>query len=111
MKKVCLKVGLSYTTKGFSCVKGKPVYVEDDIAAKLAKTGRFDIADANSKDPESVGAADESANIASMKKDELIAFATEHGISIEGCKNNDERIERIQSVLSVSGFTQMSLEE
>lgn len=103
MKKICLKVGLSYAAKGFSCIKGIPVDVEDGVAERLMRTGRFGIADTV---PDS-----ESADISSMKKDELIAFAEAHGIDLEGCKNNNERIERIQSEISVKEFVQIPAEE
>ena len=89
MKKVCLKTGLSYVAKGISCRKGKVVEVEDDVAARLLKTGRFEIMGMEPVVPEFVDLAPESpapespaptgnpTNITSMKKDELIAFAEE----------------------------------
>lgn len=106
MKIICLKTGLSYAAKGFSCVKGSPVEVEDDIADGLMKTGRFDIVDVGF---EAAKTSDRSADIASMKKGELTAFAKEHGIDIEDCKNNGERIQRIQDVMALEGFTQAVL--
>lgn len=45
MRKVCLKTGLSYVAKGISCRKGKVMDVEDDVAEKLMKTGRFEAVD------------------------------------------------------------------
>ncbi len=108
MKKICLKVGLSYAARGFSCVKGIPVEVEDDIAADLLKTGRFDIVDAAL---ESADAPGEPSVFASMKKDDLIAFAKEHGIDVEGCKNNGERIQRIQDAMALDEFTRADPEE
>ena len=41
MKRLKLNQGLSYTTKGFSCIKGAPFDAEDDLAEKLLGTGRF----------------------------------------------------------------------
>lgn len=132
MKKVCLKVGLSYATRGFSCVKGSSCIVDDTIAAKLQKTGRFEIADVELIAPEPVASASEfatlapepmalvsepadsplkAANITSMKKDELIAFAEAHGINIEDCKNNEERIQRIQSEMDLGVFVRLASEE
>lgn len=110
MKKVCLKTGLSYVAKGFSCVKGSPAYVEDDMAAKLEKTDRFDVTDVDSMlpDPAAVG---ETIDIASMKKDDLIAFAKERSIDIEDCKNNEERIKRINQALDVAKFVQLGNED
>ncbi len=125
MKKVCLKVGLSYATRGFSCVKGSSCIVDDNIAAKLLKTGRFEIADVELIAPEPVASVPEpmalvsepadsplkAANITSMKKDELIAFAEAHGINIEDCKNNEERIQRIQSEMDLGVFVRLASEE
>ena len=51
------------------------------------------------------------ANITSMKKDELIAFAEAHGINIEDCKNNEERIQRIQSEMDLGVFVRLASEE
>ena len=110
MKKVCLKTGLSYAIKGFSCVRGIAVDVEDDIAEKLMRTGRFEITDMLPVS-QTAAPASESADIPSMKKDELIAFAEAHDIDLEGCKNNNERIERIQSEISVKEFVQIPAEE
>ena len=125
MKKVCLKVGLSDATRGFSCVKGSSCIVDDNIAAKLLKTGRFEIADVELIAPEPVASVPEpmalvsepadsplkAANITSMKKDELIAFAEAHGINIEDCKNNEERIQRIQSEMDLGVFVRLASEE
>lgn len=117
MKRLRLIQGLSYAMKGFSCVKGALVDVEDDLAEKLLETGRFD----QESEPESelelvtnegAGKEEPSADaIAMMKKGELIALAEERGINIEDCKNNDERIERIQGALGLVSFVQMGLEE
>ena len=106
MKKICLKAGLSYAAKGFSCIKGIPVDVEDDVAEKLMGTGRFESADMSPEISEPMDDSFAAIDISSMKKDEMIAFAKAHGIDIEGCKNNGERIEQIQRELDVKGFTQ-----
>lgn len=111
MKKVCLKTGISYVAKGISCMKGKVVDVEDDVAERLMKTGRFEIVDAVSMDPESVAPEGKSANITSMKKDELIAFAEAQGIDVADCKNNEERIQRIQSEMDIKAFARLASEE
>lgn len=123
MKKVCLKTGLSYVAKGISCRKGKVVEVEDDVAARLLKTGRFEIMGMESVVPEFVDPVPESpapespapagtpTNITSMKKDELIAFAEEQGIDVADCKNNEERIQRIQSEMDINAFARLASEE
>lgn len=111
MKNLELIKGLSYNIKGFSCTKGNPVSVEDDVAEKLLATGRFEEVPADDapnadKNPE-VSADD----IAVMKKEELIAFAETHEIDIADCKNNEERIARIQGALGLASFVQMGLED
>lgn len=111
MKKVCLKTGLSYVAKGISCTKGKVVDVEDDVATRLVKTGRFEIVDAASMDSESAAPEGKSANITSMKKDELIAFAEAQGIDVADCKNNEERIQRIKSEMDIKAFARLASEE
>ena len=55
------------------------------------RTGRFEITDMLPVS-QTAAPASESADIPSMKKDELIAFAEAHDIDLEGCKNNNERI-------------------
>ena len=42
MKRLSLNTGLSYSIRGFSCVKGEPFEVEDGLAEQLLATGRFD---------------------------------------------------------------------
>ena len=42
MKRLALNTGLSYSRRGFSCVKGEPFEVEDGLAEQLLATGRFD---------------------------------------------------------------------
>lgn len=42
MKKLKLIQGLSYAARGFSCVKGVPFNIEDNIAERLLSTGRFE---------------------------------------------------------------------
>lgn len=111
MRNLELKKGLSYSMKGFSCIKGNPVSVEDDIAEKLLATGRFEevaVAEAPISENKREVSADD---IAAMKKDDLIAFAADHNIDISDCKNNEERIERIQGVLGLASFAQMGLED
>ena len=103
MRKVCLKTGLSYVAKGISCRKGKVMDVEDDVAEKLMKTVPID--------PEPVAPDGKSANITSMKKDELIAFAEAQGIDVSDCKNNEERIQRIQSGMDINAFARLASEE
>ena len=42
MKRLSLNTGLSYSIRGFSCVKGEPFEVEDGLAEQLLAPGRFD---------------------------------------------------------------------
>ena len=42
MKRLSLNTGISYSIRGFSCVKGEPFEVEDGLAEQLLATGRFD---------------------------------------------------------------------
>lgn len=112
MKKVCLKAGISYVAKGVSCVRGEAVEVEDDVAVRLMKTGRFEIVDVESVVPESVASANgQSTNITSMRKEDLIAFAEAQGIDVKDCKNNEERIQRIQREMDLKVFTRLASEE
>ena len=46
-----------------------------------------------------------------MKKDELIAFAEAQGIDVSDCKNNEERIQRIQSGMDINAFARLTSEE
>lgn len=138
MKKLELKKGLSYSTRDLSCKKGKPVMVSDEQAEKLLATGRFaTVGDAvdevpsastsengawdppvnandeggQQSDPQAVAAEPLSADkIRCMKKDALIALATENGIDISKCNNNDERAEKICGVLGLSSTVQLGLE-
>jgi hypothetical protein len=111
MKNLILKKGLSYSMKGFSCTRGNPVSVEDDVATILLATGRFE--EGGTPDaPETEKSKDVSAeDITKMKKDELIEFAEAHDIDIADCSNNDERIARIQGALGLASFAQMGLED
>ena len=42
MRRLELKQGLSYAVKGYSCVKGVPFHIEDEMAERLLATGRFE---------------------------------------------------------------------
>lgn len=141
MRRLTLKRGLSYSMRGFSCVKEVPFYVDDDIAGRLMNTGRFDDITAadynegqpaepeavNPTGPEEINTAEQgllpgpeenlldkpdiSAElIEKMKKDELIALAENYNINISDCKNNEERVKRIQGALGVVSFAQMGFE-
>lgn len=111
MKRLMLNQGLSYAMKGFSCVKGAPFDAEDDLAAKLLGTGRFEEISEPVPDAGSEERGLSADDIARMKKDELIALAEKHGVNIEDCRNNDERAGRIQGFLGLSSFAQMGLED
>lgn len=112
MKKVCLKTGLSYSIKGFSCVRGVAVDVEDGLAYRLLATGRFK--ETTVQECQAVGQAGawiSAESIAKMKKEELLGLAAAHNIDIGGCKNNEERIGKLQGALCVASFAQMGLED
>ena len=85
--------------------------VGDDVAARLLKTGRFEIVDSEPVASESAAPAGKSANITSMKKEELITFAEAQGIDVSDCKNNEERIQRIQSGMDINVFARLASEE
>lgn len=111
MKRLKLNQGLSYTMKGFSCVKGASFNAEDDLAEKLLGTGRFEEISDPAPDVEPEEKELSADDIARMKKDELITLAEKHGINIENCRNNDERARRIQGFFGLSNFAQMGLED
>ena len=110
MKRLKLNQGLSYPTKGFSCIKGAPFDAEDDLAEKLLGTGRFEEISEPALDTDLEAKEISADDIGRMKKDELIALAEKYGINIEDCRNNDERAERIQGFLGLSSFAKMGLE-
>lgn len=110
MKKLKLKKGLSYSIKGFSCKKESPFSVEDNLAEKLLETGRFEQISTEQEVSKPVNQELSADDIATMKKDELLAYAAAHNIDVEDCKNNEERIERIQGALGLVSFVQMNLE-
>lgn len=113
MKKLELKQGLSYAMRGFSCVRGVPFDVADDIAEKLLSTGRFEelqggINDETEYIPEKELSADD---IAKLRKPELEKLAAEKNIDISGCANNDARVEKICGMLGLASMAQMGLED
>lgn len=104
--KIRLLKGLSYTTPSFSCRKGEEIDISDEIGADLVKSGRFEEVilkepaegyNGNNEDDGKISA--ESIN--KMKMPELIALAKEKNIDISGCKNNEERSEKIKDVLGL----------
>ena len=84
MKKLVLNKGLSYSVRGFSCYKGKPFLIDDEMAEKLLRTGRFkelEIVEVDSSDVEDNQGVELSAEvIEKMRKDELITLAKEKEI-------------------------------
>lgn len=131
MKKLVLNTGLSYSIRGFSCVKEKPFEVADVLAEQLLKTGRFTELQAKvaeeipfmsqseetdetpvdtenqeeDKEPEEELTA---AKVAKMRNEELIALAERKGINLDGCKKHDEYVERIQGALGLVDFSQLN---
>lgn len=135
MKKLVLNTGLSYSIRGFSCVKEKPFEVDEVLAEQLLKTGRFTelqavVAEEMSFMPQSEETEDTpvetenqeedkeldkepeedltAAKVAKMKNDELIALAERKGINLDGCKKHDEYVERIQGALGIVDFSALN---
>lgn len=135
MKKLVLNTGLSYSIRGFSCVKEKPFEVDEVLAEQLLKTGRFTelqavVAEEMSFMPQSEETEDTpvetedqeedkepdkepeedltAAKVAKMKNDELIALAERKGINLDGCKKHDEYVERIQGALGLVDFSALN---
>lgn len=111
--KVKLIKARSYSGYGITATAKEPVVdVDDETGIILINTGYFsayepseDVLD-KQEEPEYTA-----AGIAKMKKDELIAFAHEHGINIEGCGNQDERVKRVQGALGLTDFATLGFEE
>lgn len=137
MKRLSLNTGLSYSIRGFSCVKGEPFEVEDGLAEQLLATGRFDEqpvianpaeeldtdntgAGAEDEEPEApengagAGAGVEdgltASKVSQMRNADLLALAKEKNISLEGCSKHDEYVERINGVLGLVDFSKLGLE-
>lgn len=135
MKKLVLNTGLSYSIRGFSCVKEKPFEVDEVLAEQLLKTGRFTELQAvvakemsfmpqseetedtpvetedqeEDKEPDKEPEEDlTAAKVAKMKNDELIALAERKGINLDGCKKHDEYVERIQGALGLVDFSALN---
>lgn len=135
MKRLSLNTGLSYSIRGFSCVKGEPFEVEDGLAEQLLATGRFDeqpvIAnpvEESDTDNTGTGGEDEepeapkngaggevedgltASKVSQMRNADLLALAEEKNISLEGCSKHDEYVERINGVLGLVDFSKLGLE-
>lgn len=135
MKRLSLNTGLSYSIRGFSCVKGEPFEVEDGLAEQLLATGRFDEqpvidnpADESDTDNPGTGEEDEepkapengagagvedgltASKVSQMRNADLLALAEEKNISLEGCSKHDEYVERINGALGLVDFSKLGLE-
>lgn len=137
MKRLSLNTGLSYSIRGFSCVKGEPFEVEDGLAEQLLATGRFDEqpvianpAEELDTDNTGTGAEDEepeapengagaeagvedgliASKVSHMRNADLLALAEEKNISLEGCSKHDEYVERINGALGLVDFSKLGLE-
>ncbi len=123
MKRLSLNTGLSYSIRGFSCVKGEPFEVEDGLAEQLLATGRFDeqpvIANpAEELNTDNTGAGAEAgvedgltaSKVSHMRNADLLALAEEKNISLEGCSKHDEYVERINGALGLVDFSKLGLE-
>ena len=112
-------------------LKEKPFEVDDGLAEKLLKTGRFTelqavVAEEMSFMPQSEETEDvpvetenqeedkepeedlTAAKVAKMRNDELIALAERKGINLDGCKKHDEYVERIQGALGLVDFSALN---
>lgn len=109
MKKLCLKVGLSYTMKGFSCKAGIPFDINDEKAAMLLETGRFEeikpdvIVDEEGGDGEPDGSEDKDPGkkLKDMTVQEMETCAAYHGISLNGLTKKADIIAKISEELGV----------
>lgn len=135
MKRLLLNTGLSYSIRGFSCVKGEPFEVEDELAEQLLATGRFDEqsvidnhAEESDTDNPGTGEEDEqqekpengagagvedgltASKVSQMRNADLLALAEEKNISLEGCSKHDEYVERINGALGLVDFSKLGLE-
>ena len=136
MKKLSLIKGLSYSLRGFSCVKGKPFEVEDELAEQLIGTGRFEEmamemseedvtppADLDPAIPPTTPPADldpdgkqkrddelTASKVAKLRNEELFALAEEENISLDGCTKHDEYVKRINEALNLVDFASLGLE-
>lgn len=135
MKRLSLNTGLSYSIRGFSCVKGEPFEVEDGLAEQLLATGRFDEqpvtdnpVDESDTDNPGTGEEDEepetpengagagvedgltASKVSQMRNADLLALAEEKNISLEGCSKHDEYVERINGALGLVDFSELGLE-
>lgn len=117
MKMVELIKGMDYLGRGVKAVKGKPFSVTDDKAEELSASGFFKVlgetecADKEPADESQKEAELTAEDIEKMKKDKLIALATEKEINLDGCNNNEERAERIKGALGLANFAKLGFEE
>lgn len=136
MKKLSLIKGLSYSLRGFSCVKGKPFEVENELAEQLIGTGRFEemamdmseedvtppadtdpaippTAPPVDLDPDGKQKQDDeltASKVAKLRNEELLALAEEKNISLDGCSKHDEYVKRINETLNLVDFASLGLE-
>lgn len=103
----------SYSGYGVTATVKKPAVDVDTATGRiLISTGYFaedESPDGEYNKPEEPEYT--AAGIAKMKKDELIAFAQEHNINMEGCSNQDERIERVKGALGLVDFAMSGFED
>lgn len=125
MYRLKLIKGRTYWGAGVKASQEKPFVEVETIehAEKLVKTGYFamdesvqtsnsscvNVADAEEKDgfdfsvDDEEEAAEEDSVLAELqkkKKDELVKYASEHGIDITGCKTRDDIISKIFEALA-----------
>lgn len=117
MKSIRLIKGNTYSYGDKKYTIGKSIIVEDEAAGYLMTTGCFaceDIEDAEmSENPEIT--EDDSTEltagiIENMKKDELEELAEQKGIDLKGCRNNEEKAERIKGALGLVNFNHLEFE-
>ena len=99
MKKLELIKGLSYSTMLFTAKKGASFIAENDLAERLLQTGKFKLIEEIPEEKVIIAAK----NLDDMKKDELISYASEHGIDVAACKTNEDRISVIRAAENSAG--------
>ena len=114
MKSIRLIKGNTYSYGDKKYTIGKSIIIEDEAAGYLMTTGCFACEDIeNEKLTENPTGEDEELTasiIENMKKDELEELAGQKGIDLKGCKNNEEKAERIKGTLGLVNFNHLEFE-
>ncbi|WP_293969405.1 hypothetical protein [uncultured Ruminococcus sp.] len=98
MYKLKLIKARSYNGKVTATQANPFVEVESKPDAEyLAGLGIFKIIESPAE-----GSGEQTLNIDKMKKDKLVAFASENGIDISDCSDNKQRVAKIKAALAES---------